>query len=224
MKRITCFGSLSALTFVLGSLVIGPFLLVSSLSAQNSQSSPALTQNVAPAQEQPLGDVARKIHKNADPSKAQPKVFDNDNLPMADKISVVGQPSDAANTVADSTAKPGDATASKPASEDDAAKKQAEWKSWQGKVERAKAADRSLQSRTRCSAARVSIAGGRDVRGCRQPSAQLGAMGQAGCRLQAANRRQTEIYRRRQAKTAGHAGTGPQSRSSFFDAGLSTIR
>ncbi|MFY9979751.1 MAG: hypothetical protein WAK22_16105, partial [Candidatus Sulfotelmatobacter sp.] len=131
---ITCFGSLSALTFVLGSLVIGPFLLVSSLSAQNSQSSPALTQNVAPAQEQPLGDVARKIHKNADPSKAQPKVFDNDNLPMADKISVVGQPSDAANTVADSTAKPGDATASKPASEDDAAKKQAEWKSWQGKV------------------------------------------------------------------------------------------
>ncbi|HTU43347.1 MAG TPA: hypothetical protein VMF10_16680 [Candidatus Aquilonibacter sp.] len=133
MKRIMGFGSLFASTLVIGSFAIGSFPFISPLSAQNSQSSPALTQNVAPAQEQPLGDVARKIHKNADPSKAQPKVFDNDNLPTADKISVVGQPSDAANTVADSTVKP-DATSSKPAAEDDQAKKQAEWKSWQGKV------------------------------------------------------------------------------------------
>lgn len=131
MKRITCFGSLFAL-FVLGS-----FMAVPRASAQNSQTSPALAQNVAPPQEAPLGDVARKIaHKDTDPAKAKSKVFDNDNLPTADKISVVGQATEANNGTADSNAKPADASASsasKPA-EGDQAKQQTEWKNWQNKV------------------------------------------------------------------------------------------
>lgn len=131
MKSTTCFVLLSAVTFVLGS-----FMPVVRASAQNSQNSPALTQNVAPAQEQPLGDVARKVvHKDTDPAKAKPKVFDNDNLPTADKISVVGQTTDVATAAADSNAKPADTKdVSKPAADNDPAKKQAEWKSWQGKV------------------------------------------------------------------------------------------
>jgi hypothetical protein len=132
MKRINRFAWLFAVTFVVGS-----FMPVFRASAQSSQSSPALTQNVAPAQEQPLGDVARKIaHKGTDPTKAKPKVFDNDNLPMDDKISVVGQSTAANNTAADSGLNPADANnAPKPAAgNDDQAKKEADWKSWQGKV------------------------------------------------------------------------------------------
>ena len=127
MKRDTCFGLLLAVTFGLGSLMTAYHA-----SAQASQSSPALAQNVAPAQEQPLGDVARKIaHKDTDPAKAKPKVFDNDNLPVADKISVVGNSTDANSTASASTAN----DAAKPApGNDDQAKKQEEWKSWQGKV------------------------------------------------------------------------------------------
>lgn len=137
MKRISYVGLLLGLTVVLAS-----FTLVSRAAAQSSQSSPALAQNAASAQDQPLGDVARKVaHKDTDPAKAKPKVFDNDNLPKDDKISVVGQPSDP-NSVASAdassnatgiNAKPADANAPKPA-DDAQAKRQGEWKSWQGKV------------------------------------------------------------------------------------------
>jgi hypothetical protein len=131
MKRINYIGLLFALTFLPGS-----FILSSRASAQSPQNSPALTQNVAPAQEQSLGDVARKVaHKDTDPAKAKPKVFDNDNLPTDDKISVVGHPTDASiasNAASDPNAKPTDANASKPS--DDQAKKQTEWKSWQDKT------------------------------------------------------------------------------------------
>ena len=40
--------------------------------------------------ESSLGDYARKVRKDPGP-KAKPKVFDNDNLPMNDKLSIVGQ-------------------------------------------------------------------------------------------------------------------------------------
>jgi len=131
MKRVTCLGLLYVMTFV-----PGPFLSASGLSAQTSQSSPALTQNVAPPQEAPLGDVARKLaHKDADTAKGKPKVFDNDNLPTADKISVVGQASDVASAAPDPAMKTaGVNPASKPATDNDPAKKQAEWKTWQDKV------------------------------------------------------------------------------------------
>ena len=79
-----------------------------------------------------LGDYARKVRK--DPAaKAKPKVFDNDNLPTNDKLSVVG-PAPAA----DATQKPADSkdAAAKPAAsaDEEQAKKQAAWKAWQDKL------------------------------------------------------------------------------------------
>jgi hypothetical protein len=40
---------------------------------------------------QSLGDYARQIRKEPD-AKAKPRVFDNDNLPKSDKLSIVGTP------------------------------------------------------------------------------------------------------------------------------------
>ena len=40
---------------------------------------------------QSLGDYAKQIRKGPE-AKAKPKVFDNDNLPKDDKLSIVGQP------------------------------------------------------------------------------------------------------------------------------------
>jgi hypothetical protein len=111
-------------------LVIGLFtVLLGSLAAQSSP----------PAPDQPLGDYARKVHKDTDAAKAKPKVFDNDNLPKDDKLSVVGQqPTDESNAApSDSAAKSGtDKDAAKPATagDDDQAKKQAAWKGWQDKL------------------------------------------------------------------------------------------
>jgi hypothetical protein len=113
-------------------------LLVSALEAQTA----------TPAQDS-LADYARKVHKDTGGAKAKPKVFDNDNLPKDDKLSVVGQPAAQAkptDTNADSSeklaaadgkatavAKPVDATAA-PSTGDDKAKKEAEWKAWQTKI------------------------------------------------------------------------------------------
>jgi hypothetical protein len=111
-------------------LVIGLFtVLLGSLAAQSSP----------PAPDQPLGDYARKVHKDTDAAKAKPKVFDNDNLPKDDKLSVVGQQPTDENGAApsDSAAKSGtDKDAAKPATagDDEQAKKQAAWKSWQDKL------------------------------------------------------------------------------------------
>jgi hypothetical protein len=103
-------------------------------------SSPAVAQTAtsSPAQSS-LGDYARKVHK--DPAaKARPKVFDNDNLPTEDKLSVVGAPvaADAGNSASgDSNSKSAAAGDSKDGAakpEDESARKQAEWKSWQDKL------------------------------------------------------------------------------------------
>ena len=106
-------------------------------------SSNASAQSAAPTQDQSsLGDYARTVRK--DPAKdtaakPQAKVFDNDNLPKDDKLSVVGTPvtADASdNSAAASSDKAAadnkDAGAAKP--EDDQAKKQAAWKMWQDKL------------------------------------------------------------------------------------------
>jgi hypothetical protein len=108
MKRITLIGF--------------AFALSTSLLATT-----AVAQSTAPAQDQALGDYARKIRKDPGTPKARPKVFDNDNLPTDDKLSVVGQqlPGGAA-PVDDKSA------AAKTDAED--ARKQAVWKSWQDKV------------------------------------------------------------------------------------------
>jgi hypothetical protein len=99
-----------------------------------------------------LGDTARKFHK--DPAKSKPKVFDNDNLPKDDKLSIVGQaaaetspdaspnPSSPANAQdedkekdkhGDDKDKAKDGDPAKP-HDDDQARKQTEWKQWQEKL------------------------------------------------------------------------------------------
>jgi len=106
-------------------------------------SSNAPAQSAAQTQDQSsLGDYARTVRK--DPAKdtaAKPKakVFDNDNLPKDDKLSVVGTPvtADASDNSAAAPADKAmadnkDGGAAKP--EDDQAKKQAAWKMWQEKL------------------------------------------------------------------------------------------
>jgi hypothetical protein len=125
MKRITHIGFVLALfTIPAGSL--------------------AAAQTTAPVADQSsLGDYARKVHK--DPNvKAKPKVFDNDNLPKEDKLSIVGEaaPVIAADASADSSSKAAaassgkDGAAANPAAStnDEQGKKLAEWKTWKDKL------------------------------------------------------------------------------------------
>jgi hypothetical protein len=118
MKRIKYVGFVIAVSAVLlGSLAVAQ----TSSSAQDQSS---------------LGDYARKVRK--DPAaKAKPKVFDNDNLPTNDKLSVVGPPPTADTTpaAADTKDKDKDAAA-KPATpaDDEQAKKKALAKNWQDKL------------------------------------------------------------------------------------------
>jgi hypothetical protein len=102
--------------------------------------SPAAAQT-APSASTPdqssLGDYARKVRK--DPAaKAKPKVFDNDNLPMDDKISIVGQAPATATADANEKSAAADSkdAAAKPAAsaDDEQAKKKAAWKGWQDKM------------------------------------------------------------------------------------------
>jgi hypothetical protein len=105
------------------------------VSALTSASLKAQTAAPAPSQpqDQSLGNYARKVQKDPGATKPKPKVFDNDNLPRDEKISIVGaQPSGSAPSAADtketSKAKPN------PTPQTDEARKQAEWKQWQGKI------------------------------------------------------------------------------------------
>jgi hypothetical protein len=105
-------------------------ILLGSAGAQTTSTAPGQT---SPDQSS-LGDYARKVRKDPG-AKAKPKVFDNDNLPMNDKLSIVGQPP--AVEAADKSAAAGskDAAATPAVSTDDEkAKKQAAWKAWQDKL------------------------------------------------------------------------------------------
>ena len=134
MKRINVIGVVFAL-----------FVFVMTAAAQQYQGQAA---------NQSLGDYAKKTHKDTG-AAAKPKVYDNDNLPTSDKLSVVGQPSapetasnaapdDAKDANKDATKDAAKAPAEKLASAEkkDAAKtpaddekaKQAMWKTWQDKV------------------------------------------------------------------------------------------
>ena len=127
MKRIAHIGF--GLTFF-------AIVLVSLAAAQTSTSS------VPPGQTS-LGDYARKIRKDPATPTPRPKVFDNDNLPTNDKLSVVGQkPAPEAAKAEAATAAPADdkVKAAAPAKPDAAnpgdedAKKAAAWKDWQNKL------------------------------------------------------------------------------------------
>src|SRR5438477_8530167 len=122
---------------------------------------PAGAQNQAPPNPQPsssgqsLGDYARNVRK-APEASSKPKVFDNDNLPKTEHLSVVGsaRPSAPAENAteaktatqdANATATAGSSTEAKPATTDkiaappgkgpeDEATKQVAWKQWGEKV------------------------------------------------------------------------------------------
>jgi hypothetical protein len=119
MKRITCIGFAFALFTALLALP----------AAAQTSSAP---QSSSAAQDQALGDYARKIRKDPAAPKPKPKVFDNDNLPTDDKLSIVGAQT-AANAPGAAPADDKAAAEAKPA-EDDKAKKEKEWKNWQDKV------------------------------------------------------------------------------------------
>jgi hypothetical protein len=108
MKRIS-------VTFALFTLIVG------CAWAQNSGNG---------ADQGALGDYARKVRKDTT-SKAKPKVFDNDNLPTDDKLSVVGNPT-AAQANSQQSAR-GDQNNGK-SGDDEQAKKEQEWKNWQDKM------------------------------------------------------------------------------------------
>jgi len=107
-------------------------------SFTSAQTTSGATQGTSTVQEpSSLGDYARKVHKDTQEApKPKPKVFDNDNLPRDESISVVGAPAAADATQAGSTTPDSkDAAAAKPAAPaDDQAKKQAAWKQWKDKL------------------------------------------------------------------------------------------
>jgi hypothetical protein len=80
---------------------------------------PTFAQDQAPANQpsdNALGDYARQVRK-APTSKSKPKVFDNDNLPKDDKLSIVGQ-TPATTTPDVKDAKPADTSSAAPAASD----------------------------------------------------------------------------------------------------------
>jgi len=83
MKRVT---QVWLAAVVLAGMIVG--------LASAQQSGVTQSNSDSTVQEQPLGDYARGVRK--DKKQAAAKKFDNDNLPMEDKLSVVGNSSAAA--------------------------------------------------------------------------------------------------------------------------------
>jgi hypothetical protein len=84
MKRIA--------TIAIGSLLsLG--LMTLEMASQNQTQSNSQSSSSASSSGASLGDYARQIRKNP-PSNEKPKVYDNDNLPKDDKLSIVGTTSD----------------------------------------------------------------------------------------------------------------------------------
>ena len=108
-------------------------------TGSNSQASPA---------GQSLGEYARQVRKEPD-AKPKKKVFDNDNLPKEDKLSVVGNaPAPASEAAAAAESKPAETANAAPGgqpkaesgappadtSKMDQAQKEAAWKQWGDKI------------------------------------------------------------------------------------------
>ena len=79
MKRIASFS---------GSLLLLSLLALPASAQTDSSSQPTNSQGQSGSS---LGDYARQAKKDGAPAKARPKVFDNDNLPREDKLSVIGE-------------------------------------------------------------------------------------------------------------------------------------
>jgi hypothetical protein len=125
----------------IGGIGIALFLGLAGIPA--SAQSQAQSNPPSPSSGTPLGDYARQIRKDPD-AKSKAKVFDNDNLPRVDKLSVVGTPStpppdNSADTkpAEQASAAPATGTDNKPATETsklDEAGKLAAWKQWGDKL------------------------------------------------------------------------------------------
>jgi hypothetical protein len=133
MKRIAYLG--------FGSLLV-TLLALPALAQTDASTLPTNAQGQSGSS---LGDYARQIKKDgAPPAKARPKVFDNDNLPTQDKLSVIGEARPAAPTTAQNGSEnqtaPANGSATAPAkpkspAEEAAEKKAAEAKQWQDKID-----------------------------------------------------------------------------------------
>jgi hypothetical protein len=129
-------------TINIGLGLLASLIVVLAVAPAGAQTAPE------PQDQSSLGAYARKVHNYPAAAKPKAKVFDNDNLPKDDKLSVVGPQSPAEANAASpaaaekpvtgaeskpSESKPGTSSQASPA-EDDQAKKQAAWKQWQGKL------------------------------------------------------------------------------------------
>jgi hypothetical protein len=101
MKRIVSMGMASG--FLLGVLA-----LTSAAQTQTPSNSQASSTTSASSGTS-LGDYAKQMRKNSG-STSKPKVFDNDNLPKEDKLSIVGNATEPSSDES-SSAKPEDQTA-----------------------------------------------------------------------------------------------------------------
>ena len=144
MKRIA--------SITIGSLLALGFAALQMSAQSSSQSSSSVTSSGTP-----LGDYARQIRKNS-PNTGKPKVFDNDNLPKDDKLSIVGPASSgddasqaknddssnpnsgaggnkgSADAKASSDAKPADQSGAEKNSPPEDAEKAAAAKQWEDKI------------------------------------------------------------------------------------------
>ncbi len=118
-------------------LAVGLLTLIAAAQSQPQQNQPQ--SGTATTSGPSLGDYARQIRKSA--PAATPKVFDNDNLPSNDKLSIVGAaptteaPVDAkAQSDANAENKPAAAKPAGPTPEENQAAKEALWKQWGDKV------------------------------------------------------------------------------------------
>jgi hypothetical protein len=128
-------------------LMLSLSLLSITAGAQDSAQKPVQSKPADQAASGPsLGDYARHIRKDGGQAKGKPRVFDNDDLPKDDKLSVVGvaQPPAAAENAAETKPAEGAGTAvtgekkATPAAatspEEDAKKREAALKEWQTKI------------------------------------------------------------------------------------------
>jgi len=132
-----------------GGLGLMLLLAVTGIPAGAQNQPPSTSQSSSSGQS--LGDYARHVRKGPENS-GKPKVFDNDNLPKTDKLSIVGTPSAPTTAESSTAAKAANApatpagTEAKPASADkaaasatgkapeDEATKLAAWKQWGEKI------------------------------------------------------------------------------------------
>lgn len=130
MKRIAYLGFASLLVSLLA---------MPALAQTGSSTQPTSSQG---QQGSSLGDYARQVKKDGAPAKARPKVFDNDNLPTEDKLSVIGEarPATTAQNASENQPAEANGSATAPATpkspaDEAAEKKAAEAKQWQDKLD-----------------------------------------------------------------------------------------